>query len=137
MQEDLLRRGFKPLLRKEPLNKSSVGVLNPCSLWSQQELGGSLPPASCPLTPASKDKSLLFPQFKENPVVQTPRRGVCTHIKLPKIGAIPINLHRPIPNGFWSVQVRILRKADIATAKAFRTFLIPETFGSTPFLPDA
>ncbi|MEG3928190.1 transposase [Microcoleus sp. D3_18a_C4] len=50
-------------------------------------------------------KSLLFPQFKENPVTNL-------HVKLPKIGAIPINLHRPIPNGFTVKQVRILRKAD-------------------------
>jgi putative transposase len=50
-------------------------------------------------------KSLLFPQFKENPVTNL-------HVKLPKIGAIPINLHRPIPNGFVVKQVRILRKAD-------------------------
>jgi putative transposase len=51
-------------------------------------------------------KSLLFPQFKENPVSNL-------HISLPKIGAIPINLHRPIPSGFAVKQVRILRKADI------------------------
>jgi putative transposase len=50
-------------------------------------------------------KSLLFPQFKETPVTNF-------HIKLPKIGAIPINLHRPIPTGFLVKQVRILRKAD-------------------------
>lgn len=50
-------------------------------------------------------KSLLFPQFKENPVTNL-------HIKLPKIGAIPINLHRPIPTGFVVKQVRIMRKAD-------------------------
>jgi putative transposase len=50
-------------------------------------------------------KSLLFPQFKENPVTER-------QIKLPKIGAIPINLHRPIPGGFAVKQVRILRKAD-------------------------
>jgi putative transposase len=50
-------------------------------------------------------KSLLFPQFKENPVTNL-------HVKLPKIGAIPINLHRPIPTGFAVKQVRILRKAD-------------------------
>jgi putative transposase len=50
-------------------------------------------------------KSLLFPQFKENPVKNL-------HIKLPKIGTILINLHRPIPNGFVVKQVRILRKAD-------------------------
>jgi putative transposase len=51
-------------------------------------------------------KSLLFPQFQENPVTSL-------HVKLPKIGAIPINLHRPIPTGFVVKQVRILRKADI------------------------
>jgi putative transposase len=50
-------------------------------------------------------KSLLFPQFRENPVTSL-------HLKLPKIGAIPINLHRPIPTGFAVKQVRILRKAD-------------------------
>jgi putative transposase len=32
---------------------------------------------------------------------------------LPKIGLIPINLHRPIPEGFVIKQVRILKKADI------------------------
>jgi putative transposase len=50
-------------------------------------------------------KSLLFPQFKENPVTNL-------HIKLPKIGAISVNLHRPIPSGFTVKQVRIMRKAD-------------------------
>lgn len=50
-------------------------------------------------------KSLLFPQFKENPVTDL-------HIKLPKIRAIPIKMHRPIPSGFVVKQVRILRKAD-------------------------
>jgi putative transposase len=48
---------------------------------------------------------LLFPQFKENPVTNL-------HLKLPKIGVIPINLHRPIPTGFAVKQVRVLRKAD-------------------------
>lgn len=50
-------------------------------------------------------KSLLFPQFKSNPVTNL-------HLTLPKIGAIPINVHRPIPTGFVVKQVRILRKAD-------------------------
>jgi putative transposase len=50
-------------------------------------------------------KSLLFPQFKENPVTNL-------QIKLPKIGVILMNLHRPIPTGFVVKQVRILRKAD-------------------------
>ena len=50
-------------------------------------------------------KSLLFPQFKVNPIDGTV-------IQLPKIGAITINLHRPIPEGFVVKQVRILKKAD-------------------------
>jgi putative transposase len=50
-------------------------------------------------------KSLLFPQFKENPVT-----GI--HVKLPKLGVIPINLHRPMPDGFVVKQVRVIRKAD-------------------------
>ncbi|QSJ14797.1 transposase [Nostoc sp. UHCC 0702] len=51
-------------------------------------------------------KSLLFPQFKENPVAEL-------NLKLPKLGLIPINLHRPIPSGFVVKQVRIINKADI------------------------
>lgn len=50
-------------------------------------------------------KSLLFPQFKDNPVTGY-------HLKLPKLGVIPINLHRPIPTGFTVKQVRIINKAD-------------------------
>ncbi|HEY9638738.1 MAG TPA: transposase [Coleofasciculaceae cyanobacterium] len=43
-------------------------------------------------------KPLLFPQFKDNPVINL-------HVKLPKIGAIPINLHRPIPTGLEARKV--------------------------------
>ncbi|WP_334987891.1 CHAT domain-containing protein [Nostoc sp.] len=53
----------------KPLNGSSVGVFNPCSLWSRQETAsaavasprasGSFPPASCPLPPAFIDKNNL------------------------------------------------------------------------------
>jgi putative transposase len=50
-------------------------------------------------------KSLLFPQFQDNPAT-----GL--HLKLPKIGLIPIHLHRSIPDGFVVKQVRILKKAD-------------------------
>ena len=50
-------------------------------------------------------KSLLFPQFKESPVTGF-------HIKLPKIGLISVNLHRPIPNGFVVKQVRIIKRSD-------------------------
>ncbi|NEO57570.1 MAG: transposase [Okeania sp. SIO3B5] len=50
-------------------------------------------------------KSMLFPQFKTNPITGW-------QISLPKIGIIPINLHRPIPEGFVVKQARVLRKAD-------------------------
>jgi putative transposase len=50
-------------------------------------------------------KSLLFPQFKDNPIPGF-------HLKLPKLGLVPINVHRPIPEGFVVKQVRILKKAD-------------------------
>src|SRR4028119_1442441 len=46
-------------------------------------------------------RSFVFPQFKSNPV-----NGM--KIKLPKIGAVPINLHRPIPEGFEVKQVRVV-----------------------------
>lgn len=49
-------------------------------------------------------KSMLFPQFKTNPITGW-------QIKLPKLGLIPINLHRPIPEGFVVKQVRVLKKA--------------------------
>jgi len=45
-------------------------------------------------------KSFLFPQFKESPIVGH-------QIKLPKIGLVPITLHRPIPDGFAVKQVRV------------------------------
>ncbi len=65
-------------------------------------------------------KSLLFPQFKENPVtgihtaVATTRGTRATRclIKLSKLGLVPINLHRPILEGFVVKQVRIIKKAD-------------------------
>jgi putative transposase len=56
-------------------------------------------------------KSFLFPQFKESPITGN-------QIKLPKIGLVPITLHRPIPDsaavatpgasGFAIKQVRVL-----------------------------
>ena len=50
-------------------------------------------------------KSMLFPQFKTNPITGW-------QISLPKVGKMPINLHRPIPDGFVVKQARVLRKAD-------------------------
>ena len=49
-------------------------------------------------------KSLLFPQFSTNPLTGW-------QIQLPKLGKVPINLHRPIPFGFVIKQVRIVKKA--------------------------
>ncbi len=49
-------------------------------------------------------KSFVFPQFKSNPITGY-------HIKLPKIGDVAINLHRPIPKGFEVKQARVLSKA--------------------------
>ena len=49
-------------------------------------------------------KSMLFPQFKVNPLTGG-------QLKLPKIGLVPIRLHRPIPFGFAVKQVRIVKKA--------------------------
>jgi putative transposase len=48
-------------------------------------------------------KSFVFPQFKDNPIASS-------SIKLPKIGEVPINLHRPIPDGFKVKQVRVLSR---------------------------
>lgn len=50
-------------------------------------------------------RSFVFPQFKSNPV-----NGF--ELKLPKVGAMPINLHRPIPDGFEIKQVRVVFKAS-------------------------
>lgn len=49
-------------------------------------------------------KSFVFPQFKSNPITGC-------QIKLPKIGDVVINLHRPIPEGFIVKQVKVLSKA--------------------------
>ncbi len=48
-------------------------------------------------------RSFVFPQFKINPITNH-------HIKLPKIGALPINVHRPIPESFVVKQVRVLSR---------------------------
>lgn len=48
-------------------------------------------------------RSFLFPQFKSNPIVGS-------QIKLPKIGLMPIVLHRPIPEGFTVQTVRVVCK---------------------------
>jgi putative transposase len=47
--------------------------------------------------------SFVFPQFQSSPITNY-------HIKLPKIGYVRINMHRPIPEGFVVKQVRVLSK---------------------------
>jgi putative transposase len=49
-------------------------------------------------------RSFVFPQFKDNPITRC-------HIKLPKIGTVPINMHRPIPEDFVVKQVRVLSRS--------------------------
>ncbi len=49
-------------------------------------------------------RSFVFPQFKSNPVTGW-------QIKLPKIGAVRLKMHRPIPEGFAIKQVRVVKKA--------------------------
>jgi putative transposase len=65
-------------------------------------------------------KSMLFPQFKTNPITGW-------QINIPKIGKMPIVLHRPIPEGFVVKQVRVLRKAD-----SWEAVVTIESFGSIP-----
>ncbi|MGB5631697.1 MAG: transposase [Waterburya sp.] len=61
-----------------------------------------------------KYQSFLFPQFKENPI----KDGL---IKLPKIGEVKINQHRPIPEGFNVKGVRIVARARGTIWYAFVT----------------
>lgn len=65
-------------------------------------------------------KSILFPQFKTNPLTcsgehrrckATSARSSVRQIQLPKLGKVQINLHRPIPDGFAIKQVRVVKKA--------------------------
>jgi putative transposase len=50
-------------------------------------------------------RSMNFPQFKENPITGE-------QLKLPKIGGVLMNLHRPIPDSFRVKQVQIVKKAS-------------------------
>ncbi|MEQ9552634.1 MAG: transposase [Coleofasciculus sp. G3-WIS-01] len=68
-------------------------------------------------------KSLLFPQFKSNPITGW-------HIQLPKLGKVEINLHRPIPDGFIVKQVRVVKKAMgwFVVITLYSDIEIPKTF---------
>jgi len=89
-------------------------------------------------------KSILFPQFKTNPFLDTIAHGTkglpaCDPqdrfvsltdwtVQLPKLGKVQINLHRPIPDCFVVKQVRVIRKADrwFATIAIQSDFEFPE-----------
>lgn len=49
-------------------------------------------------------RSFYYPQFKDNPITGC-------YIKLPMIGLVPINQHRPIPDGFKVKGVRVVSRA--------------------------
>ena len=49
-------------------------------------------------------KSILFPQIAPDAITGW-------QVKIPKLGLVRINLHRPIPEGFVVKQLRIIRKA--------------------------
>ncbi len=49
-------------------------------------------------------KSMLFPQFNESPIEGS-------SVKLPKLGNVVTNFHRPIPDSFVVKQIRVVRKA--------------------------
>ena len=62
-------------------------------------------------------RSFVFPQFKSNPITgyHIKLTAVCgknqsPRICLPKIGLVPINRHRPIPEGFVVKQARVLSR---------------------------
>lgn len=75
---------------------------------------------------AGRLRSMVFPQLKAHPIVESPGkiqglglsatgRHSCqkrARIKLPKIGLMPISLHRPLPVGVAIKQIRVVRKAS-------------------------
>lgn len=69
-------------------------------------------------------RSFVFPQFKSNPITGY-------HIKLPKIGAVAINLHRPIPEGFTVKQVRVVSRCRNTK------WYVVVTISSDVLIPDA
>ncbi|VEP11417.1 transposase [Hyella patelloides LEGE 07179] len=56
-------------------------------------------------------KSILFPQFKSNPLTGSLRAPSVGQVKIPKLGKVKINIHRPIPDGFIVKQIRVVKKA--------------------------
>lgn len=103
-QQNTLPKAKKefPLLREAPSQVLQTTIRRLHDSWNYfQQRGFGFPR----FKKFGQMKSMLFPQFKTNPIT-----GL--QIALPKVGKIPINLHRPIPEGFVVKQARVLRKAD-------------------------
>lgn len=78
-------------------------------------------------------RSFLFPQFKANPIGFD---GNGTQvIKLPKVGGIPIVLHRAIPDGFVVKQVRVVSKCRGTQWYVNVNIQSPESIPETPYAP--
>ncbi len=50
-------------------------------------------------------RSFVYPQMLKNPLGE----GI---VKLPQLGKVEVNMHRPIPNGFELKQARVVKKAS-------------------------
>jgi putative transposase len=73
-------------------------------------------------------RSFLFPQFKANPIDTA--KGV---ISLPKVGKVPITLHRAIPDGFVVKQIRVIAKARGTQWYVNVNIQSPESIPETPY----
>jgi putative transposase len=81
-------------------------------------------------------KSMLFPQVKANCLTgYSPPAASASlrQITLPKIGSIPINLHRSIPDGFAIKQARIVKRVVswevVVTIESDASILEPQPHG--------
>ena len=92
IQQNELRKAKKefPLLGEAPSQVLQTTIRRLHDAWNYfQERGFGFPR----FQKFGQMKSMLFPQFKTNPITGW-------QISLPKVGKIPINLHRPIPEGW-------------------------------------
>ncbi len=104
IQQNALPKAKKefPLLGEAPSQVLQTTIRRLHDAWNYfQERGFGFPR----FKKFGQMNSMLFPQFKSNPITGW-------QISLPKVGKIPINLHRPIPDSFVVKQARVLRKAD-------------------------
>jgi len=77
-------------------------------------------------------RSFLFPQFKASPIGVS--KNGAQVIKLPKVGEIPIALHRELPSGFVVKQVRLVSKARGTQWYVNVNIQSPEVIPEPPFV---